>query len=91
MKAPDSPLQERLFAVQRELSGAQESAGRELTLVAVSKTKPDQDLMEAYAIGQKDFGENRVQELVGKAQRLPKDILWHMIGHVQTNKIKDFL
>lgn len=91
MKAPDSPLQERLLAVQRELSGAQESAGRELTLVAVSKTKPDQDLMEAYAMGQKDFGENRVQELVGKAQRLPKDILWHMIGHVQTNKIKDFL
>lgn len=91
MKAPDSPLQERLLAVQRELSGAQDSAGRELTLVAVSKTKPDQDLMEAYAMGQKDFGENRVQELVGKAQRLPKDILWHMIGHVQTNKIKDFL
>ena len=91
MKAPDTPLQERLLAVQRELSGAQESAGRELTLVAVSKTKPDQDLMQAYAMGQKDFGENRVQELVGKAQRLPKDILWHMIGHVQTNKIKDFL
>ena len=62
-----------------------------MTLVAVSKTKPDVDLMEAYDAGQRDFGENRVQELAGKAERLPKDIRWHMIGHVQTNKIKDFL
>ena len=62
-----------------------------MTLVAVSKTKPDADLLEAYDAGQRDFGENRVQELAGKAERLPKDIRWHMIGHVQTNKIKDFL
>ena len=91
MKAPDSLLQERLLMVQRELSVARADGERELALVAVSKTKPDEDVMEAYAMGQRDFGENRVQELVGKAERLPKDILWHMIGHVQTNKIKDFL
>ena len=91
MKAPDTPLQERLLAVQRELFGAQERADRELTLVAVSKTKPDDDLLAAYDSGQRDFGENRVKELVGKAERLPQDIRWHMIGHIQTNKIKDFL
>ena len=67
MKAPDSPLQERLLAVQRELSGAQESAGRELTLVAVSKTKPVEMIIEAYMAGHRDFGENYIQELVDKS------------------------
>ncbi len=57
-------------------------------LVAVSKTKPDEDLMVAYDAGQRIFGENKVQELTGKAERLPKDIQWHMIGHLQTNKVK---
>jgi pyridoxal phosphate enzyme (YggS family) len=62
-----------------------------VTLVAVSKTQPDEAVLEAYAAGQRDFGENRVQDLKGKAERLPSDIRWHMIGHIQTNKIKDFI
>ena len=63
----------------------------DITLIAVSKTKPDSLILEAYNIGQKDFGENRVQDMKVKAQRLPKDIRWHMIGRIQTNKIKDFI
>ncbi|SIS66109.1 hypothetical protein SAMN05421766_103208 [Zobellia uliginosa] len=59
-----------------------------VTLVAVSKTKPDEDLIEAYEAGQRIFGENKVQEMVGKWERLPKDIKWHMIGHLQRNKVK---
>ncbi len=59
-----------------------------VTLVAVSKTKPDEDVLEAYAAGQRIFGENKVQEMVGKWERLPKDIKWHMIGHLQRNKVK---
>lgn len=57
-------------------------------LVAVSKTKPNEDLMEAYTAGQRIFGENKVQELARKAEELPKDIEWHMIGHLQRNKVK---
>lgn len=59
-----------------------------ITLVAVSKTKPNEVLMDAYEAGQRVFGENRVQELVPKSETLPKDIDWHMIGHLQRNKIK---
>lgn len=59
-----------------------------VTLVAVSKTKPKEDLMEAYQAGQRVFGENKVQELTQKHQDLPKDIQWHMIGHLQSNKVK---
>jgi len=59
-----------------------------VTLVAVSKTKPIEDLLEAYQAGQLDFGENKVQELCVKAEALPKDIRWHMIGHLQRNKVK---
>jgi len=58
------------------------------TLVAVSKTKPNAAILEAYQTGQKDFGENKVQELTQKAAELPKDIQWHMIGHLQRNKVK---
>lgn len=57
-------------------------------LVAVSKTKPVADLMEAYNAGQRIFGENKIQEMTDKWQQMPKDIQWHMIGHVQTNKVK---
>ena len=57
-------------------------------LVAVSKTKPVEMVMEAYKAGQKVFGENKVQELVAKHEQLPKDIQWHLIGHLQTNKVK---
>ena len=57
-------------------------------LIAVSKTKPNENLLEAYEAGQRDFGENKVQELVDKAESLPRDINWHMIGHLQRNKVK---
>jgi pyridoxal phosphate enzyme (YggS family) len=57
-------------------------------LVAVSKTKPVSDLMEAYNAGQRIFGENKIQEMTEKWEQMPKDIQWHMIGHVQTNKVK---
>ena len=58
------------------------------TLVAVSKTKPISDLMEAYDAGQRIFGENKIQEMVEKWEQMPKDVEWHMIGHVQRNKVK---
>ena len=59
-----------------------------VTLVAVSKTKPFEAIEEAYLAGQRHFGENKVQELVAKHEKLPKDINWHLIGHLQTNKVK---
>ncbi len=59
-----------------------------VTLVAVSKTKPVEDIRTAYDAGQRIFGENKIQEMTSKYERLPKDIEWHMIGHVQTNKVK---
>jgi pyridoxal phosphate enzyme (YggS family) len=59
-----------------------------VTLVAVSKTNPIERIEEAYAVGQRHFGENKVQEMVAKASQLPKDIFWHLIGHLQTNKVK---
>ena len=61
---------------------------KQVSLIAVSKTKPNEDLMELYALGQRAFGENYVQELVDKAATLPKDIQWHFIGHLQSNKVK---
>ena len=64
------------------------SLSETVTLIAVSKTKPQSDLIEAYKAGQRDFGENKIQEMSEKWDHLPKDIHWHMIGHVQTNKVK---
>ena len=61
---------------------------RQVILVAVSKTKPVEDILELYNFGHRDFGENYVQELVDKAAQLPQDIRWHFIGHLQTNKVK---
>ena len=61
---------------------------KHITLVAVSKTKPAEDIQELYDLGQRDFGENYVQELVDKQVALPKDIRWHFIGHLQSNKVK---
>ena len=61
---------------------------KDVSLVAVSKTKPVSDIEEAYNTGQRIFGENKIQEMTDKWERLPKDIEWHMIGHVQTNKVK---
>jgi PLP dependent protein len=65
-----------------------ELAEKAVTLVAVSKTKPVTDILELYHLGQRDFGENYVQELVDKQAQLPNDIRWHFIGHLQTNKVK---
>ncbi len=65
-----------------------ELTANQVTLVAVSKTKPIEDILELYNLGQRDFGENYVQELVDKQAQLPKDIRWHFIGHLQSNKVK---
>lgn len=77
-----------LMGIVQNLQKVQSSIPHSVTLVAVSKTKPDQDIMACYEVGQRVFGENKVQELSGKYERLPKDIQWHMIGHLQTNKVK---
>jgi pyridoxal phosphate enzyme (YggS family) len=61
---------------------------KNVSVVAVSKTKSEEEILELYNLGQRDFGENYVQEMVAKAQALPKDIRWHFIGHLQTNKVK---
>lgn len=84
-------ITENLKKVEENISRACLKAGRErseVTLIAVSKTKPAEDIMEAYNAGIRDFGENKVQELVDKYEKLPKDIRWHMIGHLQKNKVK---
>lgn len=70
------------------LSIKKELDEKQVTLVAVSKTKPIEDIFELYKLGQRDFGENYVQELADKAAQLPNDIRWHFIGHLQTNKVK---
>ena len=62
-----------------------------ITLVAVSKTKPVEDILELYNLGHRDFGENYVQELTKKAEQLPNDIRWHFIGHLQSNKVKSIV
>ena len=67
---------------------ATELKEKKVTLVAVSKTKPVEDILELYNLGQRDFGENYVQELLEKYEQLPKDIRWHFIGHLQSNKVK---
>ena len=84
-------LKENLEEVEEKIAKACERAGRareEVTLIAVSKTKPVEMLQEIYDEGIRDFGENKVQELVDKYEVMPKDIKWHMIGHLQRNKVK---
>ncbi len=84
-------IAENLAQVQRNIRKACTQCGRretEVRLIAVSKTKPVEMLQEAYDLGCRDFGENKVQELVAKYEVLPKDIRWHMIGHLQRNKVK---
>ena len=76
------------MGIENNLNTVLSSLDKEVALVAVSKTKPNSDLLLAYHAGQKIFGENKVQELAQKAEDLPKDIIWHMIGHLQTNKVK---
>ena len=74
--------------VKANLNTILQSIPKEVTLVAVSKTRQNSAIIEAYQLGQRIFGENKVQELVQKYEKLPKDIYWHMIGHLQTNKVK---
>lgn len=74
--------------IKDNLSRIKNTLPESVTLVAVSKTKPIAALEEAYEAGQRIFGENKIQEMTGKFEALPKDIEWHMIGHVQTNKVK---
>ena len=74
--------------IENNISFLKNSIPDYVDIVAVSKTKPINDLIKAYRAGQRIFGENKVQEMVAKFEKLPKDIEWHMIGHVQTNKVK---
>ena len=84
-------LKDNFDKVNANIQAACDRAGRnreDVTLIAVSKTKPIQMLQEAYDFGVRVFGENKVQEIVDKYEALPKDISWHMIGHLQRNKVK---
>lgn len=84
-------VKENLIQVRENIAKACNKAGRspeEVTLISVSKTKPVSMLEEAYAAGSRDFGENKVQEIIDKYPLLPDDIRWHMIGHLQRNKVK---
>jgi pyridoxal phosphate enzyme (YggS family) len=74
--------------IEQQLEHVRTKLPSNVTLIAVSKTKPISALQEAYKAGQRHFGENKVQEMVEKAQQLPADIKWHLIGHLQTNKVK---
>jgi len=76
------------MSIKDNLQNIKSSIPEHVTLVAVSKTKPVSDLMEAYNAGQRIFGENKIQEMAEKYEKMPKDIQWHMIGHVQRNKVK---
>ncbi len=76
------------MSISSNLNQLKSTLSEEVTLVAVSKTKPISDLQEAYDAGQRVFGENKIQEMTTKWEALPKDIEWHMIGHIQTNKVK---
>lgn len=76
------------MSISENIKKYQGSLPKNTTLVAVSKTKPVSSLLEAYDAGQRVFGENKIQEMASKWEEMPKDIQWHMIGHVQTNKVK---
>lgn len=76
------------MSIKNKLQNIKLNLPKNITLVAVSKTKPLELLNEAYDQGQRIFGENKVQEMVDKFEKMPKDIKWHMIGHLQTNKVK---
>ncbi len=76
------------MSIEENISAVKNALGGIATLVAVSKTKPAEDILQAYRAGQRIFGENKVQEMCAKYEALPKDIEWHMIGHLQSNKVK---
>lgn len=77
-----------ISGIKENLKNIKDNLPKNVTLVAVSKTKPIADIQEAYDAGQRIFGENKIQEMVAKFDALPKDIEWHMIGHLQRNKVK---
>jgi hypothetical protein len=90
----NTDISENLAEVQRRIRKACERSGRsvdDVTLIAVSKTKPLEDLQTAYAAGSRNFGENKVQEIVQKAPQMPQDTRFHMIGHLQRNKVRQVL
>jgi pyridoxal phosphate enzyme (YggS family) len=74
--------------ISENIKNFQDELPKDVTLVAISKTKTVDDLLEAYEAGQRHFGENKIQEMTEKWEKLPKDIKWHMVGHVQRNKVK---
>lgn len=76
------------MSIEENISAVKNTLGGMATLVAVSKTKSAEDILQAYRAGQRIFGENKVQEMCAKYEALPKDIEWHMIGHLQSNKVK---
>lgn len=76
------------MSIEENISAVKNALGGMATLVAVSKTKSAEDILQAYRAGQRIFGENKVQEMCAKYEALPKDIEWHMIGHLQSNKVK---
>ena len=78
----------KMASIKENITKYREELPEEVCLVAVSKTKPNEDLLAAYKAGQRVFGENKIQEMTDKHEALPKDIEWHMIGHVQSNKVK---
>jgi hypothetical protein len=90
----NTDISQNLADVQRRIRNACERSGRnadDVTLIAVSKTKPLEDLQTAYAAGSRNFGENKVQEIVQKAPQMPQDASFHMIGHLQRNKVRQVL
>ncbi len=88
-----SGIKENLEKVKSQIEEAEKNSkyGQKVTLVAVSKTHPAEDIQEAYDAGIRDFGENKVQELMTKIDVLPRDIRWHLIGHLQRNKVKQII
>ena len=87
-------IRENLDEVRARVAAAAVRSGRDpkdITLIAVSKTKPVPMLLEAYGAGARDFGENKVQEILDKHPQMPQDVRWHMIGHLQRNKVRQVL
>ena len=79
------------MSITKNLNHLYRNISNDIVVVAVSKTKPNEDILEAYNSGHKSFGENKVQELIEKHNTLPKDIEWHFIGHLQRNKVKNII
>ena len=79
------------MSITKNLNHLYKNISKDIVVVAVSKTKPNEDILEAYNSGHKSFGENKVQELIKKHNALPNDIQWHFIGHLQRNKVKNII